>query len=79
MKNAQHVIPNGCKWSVKKAGSLKASRTFDTKREATVYGKKIAMNQNVSLYIHSIDGRIESADSSTLNTKNSSTKKGARK
>ncbi len=59
MKKAQHVIPNGSKWSVKKSGSTRATKTFNTKEEAKSFGKTIAKNQKVDLYIHKKDGRIE--------------------
>ena len=60
---AQHVVPNGTKWSVRKAGSNKATGTFDTQGEAIEQGRKIARNQGTELFIHGHDGRICKRDS----------------
>ncbi len=54
----QHVVPNGGKWSVRKAGSTRASHTYSTQDEAVNAARKIAKNQNTELYIHGEDGRI---------------------
>lgn len=59
---AQHVVPNGAKWSVRKAGSSRATGTFDTQVEAITEGRKIARNQGTVLYIHGRDGRIRERD-----------------
>ena len=59
-KNSQHVVPNGKgQWSVKKSGSIKATKTFTTKLEAEIYGRSIAKNQKSELYIHKTDGTIQ--------------------
>jgi len=55
---AQHVVPNGGKWSVRKAGSERASGTFDTQNEAINAATRIAKNQRTELYVHGQDGRI---------------------
>lgn len=81
MSKSQHVVPNSGKWSVKKSGSSKASKTFNTKKEATAYGRSVAKNQNAELYIHKKDGRIESKvspRSSKATSKASSAKRGAK-
>ncbi|THD35115.1 MAG: DUF2188 domain-containing protein [Sphingomonas sp.] len=62
-KPGQHVVPNGSKWSVRKAGASKASRVFDTQSEAISEARKAAKNQGTELYIHGRDGRIRSRDS----------------
>lgn len=59
----QHVVPRDGKWSVRKAGSDRATRTFDTQKEAISEARKIARNQGSELYIHGRDGRIRSRDS----------------
>jgi len=59
----QHVVPRNGRWSVRKAGSVRATRSFDTQREAIRAGRLIAKNQGTELYIHGRDGRIRDRDS----------------
>lgn len=59
----QHVVPRDGKWSVRKAGAERATRTFETQREAISEARKIAKNQGTELYIHGRDGRIRERDS----------------
>ena len=66
----QHVIPNGDKWSVRKAGSSRASAVFNTQKEAIERARDIAQNQQTELYIHGKDGRIRER-SSFVNDRNS--------
>lgn len=54
----QHVIPSGGKWSIREAGSSRASRTFSTQDEAVQVARKIAKDEGAALYIHGTDGRI---------------------
>lgn len=62
-KKGQHVVPNGGKWSVRKAGAARASGTYGTQSEAISQAKKIAQNQKTELYIHGRDGRIRERSS----------------
>ncbi|MEX0970601.1 MAG: DUF2188 domain-containing protein [Paracoccaceae bacterium] len=59
----QHVVPNGGKWSVRKAGASKVTSTHSTQNEAIIEARKIAKNQSTELYIHGRDGRIRERDS----------------
>lgn len=59
----QHVVPNGGSWSVRKAGSSRASGTYSTQGEAIERARDIARNQGSELYIHGRDGRIRERDS----------------
>lgn len=59
----QHVVPRDRKWAVRKSGSDKVTKIFDTQEEAIVRGRKIARNQGAELYIHGRDGRIRDRDS----------------
>ena len=54
----QHVIPTGDRWAVRRAGSRRSSRVFDTQREAITAATGIARSQGVDLYIHGRDGLI---------------------
>lgn len=62
-KKGQHVVPNNGGWSVRKAGSSRASGTYSTKDEAVRAGTKIAKNQGTELYVHGRDGRIQERNS----------------
>ena len=62
-RKTQHVVrsPNG--WSVKRGGSKRASKTFETQKEAISYGKAISKNQGAELYIHGRDGMVREKNS----------------
>jgi hypothetical protein len=62
-KPGQHVVPNGGKWSVRRAGASKASGIFDTQREAIERARDVARNQGTEVFIHGRDGRIRERDS----------------
>jgi hypothetical protein len=62
-KKGQHIVPSGGGWSVKKAGSTRATSTHATQAEAVKAGTKIAQNQKTELYIHGRDGRIRERNS----------------
>lgn len=57
-KKGQHVVPSGGRWSVRRAGSARASGTYATQHEAIERGREIARNQRTELYVHGTDGRI---------------------
>jgi uncharacterized protein YdaT len=59
----QHVVPSGNRWSVRKAGSERASAVFETQKEAIHAAREIARNQGTELYIHGRDGRIHERSS----------------
>ena len=52
----QHVVPAKDGWAVKRAGSPKATKVFDTQEEAIEKGREIAKNQRSELLIHGRDG-----------------------
>ena len=62
-KPGQHVVPSGDKWSVRRAGAVKASARFDTQAEAIERAREIAQNQATELFIHGRDGRIRERNS----------------
>ena len=65
MSNAtQHVIkhPDGG-WSVKKGGSDRATKIFQTQKEAIAWGVAVSKNQGAELFIHREDGLIREKSS----------------
>ena len=46
------------KWQVKATGSDKALKLFNTQKEAIEYAEQLAKNQNVSVRVHSKEGKI---------------------
>ena len=65
MGKSHHVAPSksGEGWQVKKSGAERASKTFDTKKQAVDYGREVSRNQKSELFIHNSDGKIASRDS----------------
>lgn len=63
MGKNQHVVKNGDKWSVKGAGNEKATKNFDTQKQAIDHAKSIAKNQKSEVVIHGRDGKIRDKDS----------------
>ena len=59
----QHVVPNGDIWQVKSEGSTRATKNFNTQREAIDFARDIARNQNSELVIHRKNGQIRDKDS----------------
>jgi hypothetical protein len=57
---SNHVVPSKSdRWSVKKSGSERASKNFDTKEEAVRYGRELSRNEKTELYIHKSNGMIQ--------------------
>lgn len=59
----QHIVPNNGQWQVKREGAQRATKTFDTQKEAIAYGRSIAINQQSELIIHGRNGYIRDKDS----------------
>ena len=62
-RKAQHVVRRGNKWAVRKTGSARVTRKFDSQEEAIDVARRFAQNQATELYIHGPDGRIRKRDS----------------
>jgi hypothetical protein len=63
-KKGQHVVPSASGgWSVRKAGSARATKTFDSQQDAIKAATEIAKNQRTELYVHGRDGRIRERNS----------------
>lgn len=61
--NTRHVVPNQGGWSSKKAGAEKASKNFDTKKEAEQWSRQKSQQEGSELVIHKKDGTIQRKDS----------------
>ncbi|MCY4307667.1 MAG: DUF2188 domain-containing protein [Rhodobacteraceae bacterium] len=59
----QHVVFRSGKWAVRRTGSERVTRKFNTQKEAIREARRIAKNQGAELYIHGRDGRIRDRDS----------------
>jgi hypothetical protein len=59
----QHVVPRNGQWAVRRSGSDKVTRTYDTQVEAIRAARDIARNQRTELYIHGRDGLIRERES----------------
>ncbi|KAF0116818.1 MAG: hypothetical protein FD150_154 [Rhodobacteraceae bacterium] len=59
----QHVVPRNGQWAVRRSGSDKVTRTYDTQGEAIRAARDIARNQRTELYIHGRDGLIRERES----------------
>jgi hypothetical protein len=59
----QHVVPSANGWSVRRAGTTRASSTHRTQEEAVSAARTLAKNQRTELYIHGLDGRIRERNS----------------
>ena len=61
--SSQHVVPLNGSWAVKRAGADRASKIFDTQRDAVGYAQKVARNRKSELFVHASSGRIKSRQS----------------
>lgn len=59
----QHVVPRNGQWAVRRSGSDKVTRIYDTQSEAIRAARDIARNQRTELYIHGRDGLIRERES----------------
>lgn len=59
----QHVVSNNEIWQVKRENSAKATKNFDTQKDAIAYGRNIAINQQSELVIHGRNGQIRNSNS----------------
>ncbi|MGM0587122.1 MAG: DUF2188 domain-containing protein [Bacteroidota bacterium] len=62
-KKNYEVAPDGGQWKVKGHGNKRASKKFDTQKQAIDYGKKQAKKNKSELYIKNRKGRIRDANS----------------
>jgi len=62
-KGNVHVVKHERGWAVKREKSSRASRVFDTQKQADDYARKLAKKDGVERITHGQDGRIRSKDS----------------
>lgn len=64
-KRSNHVVPSRVKggWAVKKSGSSRTSKSFDTKSKAVDYGRTLSRKEKTELFIHRKDGTIQNRNS----------------
>ena len=61
---SQHVVPHpDGGWAVRKGGSLRATRIFDSQYGAVRYARRLSRSLGAELYIHKRDGTIQTKDS----------------
>jgi hypothetical protein len=59
-KKSHHVVPDPRGgWSVKRGGAVRASRHFQTKQEATTWGRQVSGQEGSELVIHKRDGTVQ--------------------
>ena len=62
-RRSQHVVPRDNKWAVRKTGSDRVTRKFDTKEEAIQVARKLARKQKTIVYIFGSNGQISERES----------------
>lgn len=58
MSKNLHVVHSQGEWKVRREGSMRASKVFDSKAKAVDYGRRVGRSERLELYIHNMDGRI---------------------
>lgn len=61
-QNKDEGTENFKKWRVRKAGSTKTIKFFDTQKEAIVFAEQLAESAGSSVVIHKVDGSIRKQD-----------------
>ncbi len=69
MGKVQHVQPKDEKWQVIGEGNEKATKLFDTQKEAVDYARTIAGNQDSNVVIHGTDGKARAFIGGTASEK----------
>jgi hypothetical protein len=59
-----HIVPNAKGgWDVVQGGVIGAIRHFTTKQVAIEFGRELCKKNHGELFIHGLDGKIQSRDS----------------
>lgn len=59
----QHVVKHPDGWAIKGEGNEKATKVFETQKEAIEIATEIAKNEQAELLIHGCDGKIRDRNS----------------
>ena len=59
----QHVVPRNGQWAVRREGSTRDTKRFETQEAAIRTARRIARNQGGELVVHGRDGRIRKRSS----------------
>ena len=63
-KNSQHVVPSSMGgWRVFRSGAGRATRVFDSQKDAVDFAKAQARKAQADVYVHRRDGTIQERDS----------------
>ena len=63
-RNSHHVVPNPSGgWDGKRAGGERATKHFETKKQAVDHMRDVSRRHGTELIIHRKDGTIERRDS----------------
>jgi hypothetical protein len=63
-RKTRHVVPNSDGgWDSKKGGAERASKHFETKKDAEDYSRSQSQKEKSELLIHGKDGKIQRSDS----------------
>ena len=63
-KKDQHVVPSTTGgWAVRRSGAERASKVFDTQKEAVAQARSVAKKEGSELYVHGKDGTIRQKSS----------------
>lgn len=64
-KRSNHVVPSSKPggWAVKKAGSIRATKSFSQKEEAVKFARELSRREMTELYIHKKDGTVQERNS----------------
>ncbi|MEX0806227.1 MAG: DUF2188 domain-containing protein [Candidatus Binatia bacterium] len=62
-KDAHVVRSSKGSWVVRKSGSSRAAKVFDSHEAAVTYGRTLAKNEGSDLYVHHPDGTIRNKNS----------------
>ena len=65
MRKEIHIVsnPNRGGWDAKRPNADRASRHFDTKKEAMKWSRDLAMREGLELVPHGADGKIQNSNS----------------
>lgn len=63
MENNIYVVKNGKNWAVKRGRAKRATKIFDTQKEAYELGRKLAIKTGSELKTQGKDGRFKYSES----------------